>query len=99
MESSQAGKASRTTRGLWSDTIRFMVTQILESKTAFFFLFFAHTVPKSRPGGEGTGDKTSTRQNMVHALALRAIASGSNQAIADMACDALCNFSALRIGH
>jgi hypothetical protein len=43
--------------------------------------------------------KLPIRQNMVQALALRAIASGSNQAIADMACDALCNFSALRIGH
>eukprot|EP01050_Picozoa_sp_SAG11_P014571 SAG11_NODE_1809_length_4224_cov_5.960000_2_plen_202_part_00 len=43
--------------------------------------------------------KLPIRQNMVQALALRAIALGTNQAIADMACDALCNFSALRIGH
>eukprot|EP01050_Picozoa_sp_SAG11_P017394 SAG11_NODE_2505_length_3274_cov_9.450882_6_plen_197_part_01 len=43
--------------------------------------------------------KLPIRKNMVQALALRAIALGTNQAIADMPCDALCNFSALRIGH
>eukprot|EP01052_Picozoa_sp_SAG31_P022757 SAG31_NODE_1828_length_7159_cov_58.418980_7_plen_349_part_00 len=43
--------------------------------------------------------KLPIRQSQVQALALRAIQLGTPTATADMACDALLNFSALRIGH
>eukprot|EP01052_Picozoa_sp_SAG31_P023299 SAG31_NODE_1913_length_6933_cov_9.849722_2_plen_348_part_00 len=43
--------------------------------------------------------KLPIRQSHVQALALRALSLASPQATADMASDALCNFSALRVGH